>query len=48
MSLDLRYIDTNIDQTDAPAQCGTVGTRDLCGATFLATLKFDTSLSALK
>ncbi len=48
MSLDLRYLDTDIGQTDAPAQCGTVGTRDLCSATFLATLKFDTALSALK
>jgi uncharacterized protein (TIGR02001 family) len=48
MSLDLRYIDTNIDQTNAPNQCGAIGTRDLCGTTFLATLKFDTSLSALK
>lgn len=48
MSLDLRYVDTNINQTNASGQCGTVGTRDLCGATFLATLKFDSSLSALK
>lgn len=48
VSLDLRYIDTDIDQTGSPGQCGTVGTRDLCSATFLATLKFDTSLSALK
>lgn len=48
LSLDLRYIDTDINQTNAPAQCGTVGTRDLCSATFLATLKFDTTLSALK
>ncbi len=48
MSLDLRYIDTNIDQNNSPGQCGTIGTRDLCGATFLATLSFNTSLSALK
>jgi uncharacterized protein (TIGR02001 family) len=48
VSLDLRYIDTNIDQTNSPGQCGGIGTRDLCGTTFLATLKFDTSLSALK
>lgn len=48
VSLDLRYIDTDINQTNSPGQCGTVGTRDLCSATFLATLAFDTSLSALK
>ncbi len=48
MSLDLRYVDTDINQTGSPGQCGAVGTRDLCSATFLATLKFDTSLSALK
>ena len=48
ITLDLRYIDTDIDQTNSPGQCGVVGTRDLCSATFLATLKFDTALSALK
>jgi uncharacterized protein (TIGR02001 family) len=48
ITLDLRYVDTDIDQTNSPGQCGTVGTRDLCSATFLATLKFDTALSALK
>ncbi|HZD91955.1 MAG TPA: TorF family putative porin [Pseudolabrys sp.] len=48
VSLDLRYIDTNIGQNDAPAQCNAVGQRDICGATFLATLSFNTSLSALK
>ena len=48
MTLDLRYIDTDIGQTSAPAQCGAIGTRDLCSATFVATLKFDTTLSALK
>ncbi len=48
VSLDLRYVDTDINQTNSSGQCGTVGTRDLCSATFLATLKFDTALSALK
>lgn len=48
VTLDLRYVDTDIGQTNSPGQCGAVGTRDLCSATFLATLKFDTSLSALK
>lgn len=47
-SLDLRYVDTDINQTSAPNQCGLVGTRDVCGATFMATLSFNTSLSALK
>jgi hypothetical protein len=48
LTLDLRYWDTNTNTARA-AQCGfTPGGRDACGATFVATLKFDTSLSALK
>jgi uncharacterized protein (TIGR02001 family) len=48
LTLDLRYWDTNTNTARA-AQCGfTTGGRDACGATFVATLKFDTSLSALK
>lgn len=50
ITLDLRYWDTNIDQTSAPVQCGApfTGVVDACKSTFVATLKFDTTLSALK
>ena len=48
ITLDLRYWDTDISSTSAPVQCfATTGT-DLCDGRFVATLKFDTSLSALK
>jgi uncharacterized protein (TIGR02001 family) len=44
-TLDLRYWDTNLSHT-AP-NCLAAGTV-ICGSTFVATLKFDTSFSALK
>ncbi len=50
ITLDLRYWDTNVDSTSA-GQCVSVAPvigSDLCSAKFLATLKFDTTLSALK
>ena len=49
VTLDLRYWDTNVDWTSAP-QCATdaVLSVDNCDARFVATLKFDTTLSALK
>ena len=49
ITLDLRYWDTNVDTTNA-AQCvsGTGSGVDVCSATFVATLSFNTSLSALK
>ena len=47
VTLDLRYFDTNVSAPVA-AQCVGPGTMDLCDARFVATLKFDTSLSALK
>ena len=49
ITLDLRYWDTNVDSGNA-AQCvsTTAPSIDLCKGTFVATLKFDTSLSALK
>ena len=50
MTLDLRYWDTNVS-TPAAAQCAAAGTipgNDLCSAKFVATLKFDTTLAALK
>lgn len=47
ITLDLRYYGANIDQTSAP-QCGAIGTTNACSDTFVATLKFDTTLSALK
>jgi len=49
ITLDLRYWDTDTDATSA-AQCAsaTASGVDLCSAQFVATLKFDTALSALK
>jgi uncharacterized protein (TIGR02001 family) len=49
ITLDLRYYDTDIDLTNNPTQCATfsAGT-DACKAAFVAMLKFDTALSALK
>ncbi len=46
ITLDLRYYDTDVSAPTA-AQCVGPG-MDLCDARFVATLKFDTSLSALK
>ena len=50
MTVDLRYYDTNIDITSNPTQCatGTTFTTDACKSAFVATLKFDTTFSALK
>jgi uncharacterized protein (TIGR02001 family) len=53
MTLDLRYWDTNVGTSSTPAagQCvaaGSIAGNDLCSAKFVATLKFDTTLSALK
>jgi uncharacterized protein (TIGR02001 family) len=47
ITLDLRYYDTNVSSPSA-AQCVGSDGSDLCDARFVATLKFDTSLSALK
>jgi uncharacterized protein (TIGR02001 family) len=51
MTLDLRYYDTDLDSS-APqnaALCAfSANGRTTCGSTFVATLKFDTTLSALK
>jgi uncharacterized protein (TIGR02001 family) len=47
ITLDLRYYDTNVSAPSA-AQCVGSDGSDLCDARFVATLKFDTSLSALK
>ena len=46
VTLDLRYWDTNKHGTFLSGP--TYGGKDLAGSTFVATLKFDTSLSALK
>jgi len=51
ITLDLRYWGTDAKpNVAAPNQCGptTTGSSNLCGDRFVATLKFDTSLSALK
>jgi uncharacterized protein (TIGR02001 family) len=50
ITLDLRYWDTNIkDPTPVhAAQCLNNGIGNYCGSRFVATLKFDTSISALK
>lgn len=48
VTLDLRYWDTNTNSTEAPVQCLGSNNSDLCDTRFVATLKFDTSLSALK
>lgn len=48
VTLDLRYFDTNIDTTKAPTQCLSGTGQNLCKGAFVATLKLDTTLSALK
>jgi uncharacterized protein (TIGR02001 family) len=51
ITLDLRYYDTDIDLTNNPVQCATgfpTFTTDACKAAFVAMLKFDAALSALK
>jgi uncharacterized protein (TIGR02001 family) len=51
ITLDLRWWDTNISNPTFThgAQCLNAGsTTNYCGSTFVATLKFDTTLSALK
>jgi uncharacterized protein (TIGR02001 family) len=51
ITLDLRWWDTNISNPTPThgAQCLNAGsTTNYCGSTFVATLKFDTTLSALK
>ena len=47
ITLDLRYWDTNLNPTTSPGQCSTVN-HTICDERFVATLKFDTTLSALK
>lgn len=50
VTLDLRYWDTNVS-TPSAGQCaaaGNIAGNDLCSAKFVATLKFDTTFSALK
>lgn len=47
IALDLRYYDTDTDYVSA-AQCQGPDGMDLCDARFVATLSFNTSLSALK
>ena len=48
-TLDLRYWGTNAKPSVAGNQCGTtVGGPNLCGDRYVATLKFDTTFSALK
>jgi uncharacterized protein (TIGR02001 family) len=48
-TLDLRYWGTNAKPNAGGNQCGTIGgPRNLCGDRFVATLKFDTTFSALK
>ena len=48
ITLDLRYFDTDIDSTTNPTQCATTTASDACKQAFVATLKFDTTISALK
>lgn len=48
ITLDLRYYDTNIDSTSNTTQCLTTTLADACKGAFVAMLKFDTALSALK
>lgn len=50
ITLDLRYYDTDIDLKSNPFQCATgpTFTTDACKGSFVAMLKFDTMLSALK
>jgi uncharacterized protein (TIGR02001 family) len=47
-TLDLRYYDTNIDSPAQAWQCTSTTNSNLCSAAFVATLKFDTTFSALK
>jgi uncharacterized protein (TIGR02001 family) len=50
VTLDLRYWDTDkrVGNIPTPGQCLTTTGHDACKARFVATLKFDTTLSALK
>ncbi|HWE77743.1 MAG TPA: TorF family putative porin [Pseudolabrys sp.] len=48
VTLDLRYWDTNAHNTAQFTSPAAFGGKDLAGSTFVATLKFDTTLSALK
>jgi uncharacterized protein (TIGR02001 family) len=48
VTLDLRYWDTNAHNAPQFTSPVLYGAKDLAGSTFVATLKFDTSLSALK
>jgi uncharacterized protein (TIGR02001 family) len=48
MTLDLRYWNTDAHNTPQFTSGGPAGGKDLAGQTFVATLKFDTTLSALK
>jgi uncharacterized protein (TIGR02001 family) len=48
VTLDLRYYDTNIDSTSQPFQCTSTTFSNVCSPAFVATLKFDTTFSALK
>jgi uncharacterized protein (TIGR02001 family) len=50
VTLDLRYWDTDkrLSDTPVPGECVTTTGTDACAARFVATLKFDTTLSALK
>jgi uncharacterized protein (TIGR02001 family) len=48
MTLDLRYWNTNAHNTPQFTSPAALGGKDLAGQTFVATLKFDTTLSAIK
>jgi uncharacterized protein (TIGR02001 family) len=48
ITLDLRYYDTNIDSTTNTTQCLTTTLANACKESFVAMLKFDALLSALK
>jgi uncharacterized protein (TIGR02001 family) len=48
MTLDLRYWNTDAHNTPQFTSAPAFGGKDLAGQTFVATLKFDTSLSAIK
>lgn len=48
ITLDLRYYDTNIDSTTNTTQCLTTTLSNACKESFVAMLKFDALLSALK
>lgn len=48
VTLDLRYYDTDLDAAAASFQCISTTGSNLCDERFVATLKFDTTLAALK